>query len=186
MKCTIGDAKAFTKTIRQCMRAINKHSNRPILRGIEMVVAHDELVITALDGFAMVQRRVRVADCEDGSCIVIPAFVVGILQNMRGNVSLETVQNTLHLECHETGVSSSIPLMEGEYIKHEQLWTDDSDKAAIYVNPKILAQALDGLSGTDACIKLSFDAQNKVRPIALQTKDGQRALALPMRVMEEW
>ena len=103
--------------------AVAQEDTRPILMGINMEVTEDTMILTALDGFRLAQRKGALsAEAAPRSAVISGHYfleVAKILGDSEEDITLFLSET--HLKVRTKSATFVLRLLEGEFIKYRQL-----------------------------------------------------------------
>ena len=188
------ESKELYRTVTACAKSCGEgFLARPVTECVELVCKGNTLTITALDGFTMVQKVIKVNGECDGSCAIKPDTILRALKGNKGEALVEVVNDITGLISGEVlrivadGISMSANVYDGEYIKHGGLWSrHDCEYTTIYVNPKYLARVAETVATERESVPvIALDVpHNPHAPLIVHRHGAEdRGLVLPVRVV---
>lgn len=192
MKFTV-NARDFRDALRGCEKAVSKDQTREVLMYAHLVVTHDFVTLTALDGFQMVQYKLAAKNTEysalQAEALIPPKLALTTLRDLKKEAVVEITDDGWMRVVTDFAVSVALPRVEGTYPDCETLWPNPKrEQYRIAVNATYLAQiALACAGATDSrnhMVYLEVSA-NPVHPIIISSNSERcdaRGLVLPIRV----
>lgn len=171
------DGGLLTKEIATHKKLVGKDNSRPTLMGLNIRTEGSNLILTALDGFRMLQSVISKDVVKDGDDINVTIPVPD--QKYKGSVLIKFFDK--HLEIQSSDGSITIHnYMAEPYFNTESMMPNFCD-FEIMVNPKLLAEVLMGFKDNTA-IMLQFTKSTS--PIEISSPD-RKGLVLPVRISGE-
>jgi len=170
---------ALKRIMKVAGSAVAKDNRRPILTAINCKINDDKLTATALDGFRMHQVTVT---CEVLEGDASEAFNIRPLKEIQAGFLDYTVEVTDKKIAYSTpDMRIEVGLVEGTFIKIEDIYPKTPVVFSIAVDPKLLMATLKAYS-KEQYVRLDF--YGDVNPFTLTTKDHDRGLVLPVRMQD--
>lgn len=162
----IVSAHILKNMIKQTKFSVSTDESKPALTGELIEIKNGNLNIVAIDGFRVAFRKVELSAKENIEAIV-PAKtlneVIKILPDKEDSfVNIYFNENNIMFELDSCIIVSR--LLEGEFLKYEQIFTDD-------YNTKIEINKTDFLNSLERASLISKD--NKKIPVKLQIKKAE-------------
>ena len=186
MKCTV-DAQDLRATLTGCNKAASKDDVRPILQRTRIVVTDDEVVLTALDGFRMVEYTLPATDAEPGVVQVYAGVLLPLLKGRGLLVTLAVEAGRISLHSDDAPDVTLVLPDQVTHINTAHIWPKPGREAArIRVNPRLLVQTAQALGNAYIDMDVPLDP---LEPILLTSRGGAdvmgvRAIVMPLRVVE--
>jgi len=190
MKFTV-NARDFRDALRGCEKAVSKDQTREVLMYAHLVVTHDLVTLTALDGFQMIQYKLAARETEYGSlkaeALIPPKLVLSAIHSTKNDATVEIDAGQLRVKTDLT-IEIALPHLEGEYPNYDKIWPDPKrEQYKIAVNPKYLIQIAQACAAAaadtiDNLVWLEVPA-NPVHPIVISAKSdlcAARGLICPV------
>lgn len=134
--------------IRQTIFSIAQDESKPILTGELIEIDEDELHIVSVDGYRISYRKQKLLKTGEKVAAVVPGKTLNEISKILSN----TGENIVSLFFTDKHVLFNIDdniivsrLIEGEYIKYAQSFTEDF-KTKIHINRLLFVQALERVS----------------------------------------
>lgn len=186
MKFSTSDPKKILAAIKAAKTACAKNGFRPILEHVELSVQDITLTITALNGFYLVQKTCAVMDAENGTCVVHPDYLIRILSGESEFANFTVNGDFLEVE---TGMGrSAIKLVEGEFIRHKEIFPKEPREYKISFNPGYMIRVLRALEKKDGrAVTMHLDPESNAESIFITMAldaDADKALLLPVRIFK--
>ncbi len=120
-------SSVFKNMIRQTIFSVSLEDTKPALTGELIEIRNDTFNIVAIDGFRISFRKTRVEEVLAPSSVIVPAKALNevskILQDGDDAIEIYFTDKHILFNLRECIVVSRI--LEGEYIKYSQIFTDD-------------------------------------------------------------
>lgn len=180
MKFAITDVKELLAELKKVKHARMKDESRPNMAMTELRLDGDNLSITALDGFVLVQRRVTVEGMVDGKCIIHPEVLESAIAQAEGFAEFEIKEAYLHCDT-DTGLYI-IRRYEGEFINYDLLVPGKDGRFMVCVNPDYMIKALKNVRDKGiGNVRMYFDTEDNTKAILITAEEGT-GIVLPIRV----
>ncbi len=156
--------------IRQTIFSIAQNEAKPILTGEFLEINNQNLHLVSVDGFRISFRKVPMLLCGTDFSEVIPGKTMAEIYKILSQEGEEEVSIYFTDKHALFDIGGSIVvsrLLEGEYIKYGQSFTDDF-KTKIQINSSLLVQALERASLVSREVKKT--------PVHLDIKEGELIL----------
>lgn len=160
------NAVIFKNMIKQTKFSVSTDESKPVLTGELMEIKDGFLNIVAIDGFRVSFRKVSL-NAKDNTEVVVPAKtlneIIKIIPDKEDcNINLYFNENNIMFELDSCIIVSR--LLEGEFIKYEQIFTED-------YNTKIEINKTEFLNSLERASLISKD--NKKTPVKLEIKNNE-------------
>lgn len=162
------NASALKNMIRQTIFSVALEDTKPILTGELIEFKDDVLNVVAIDGFRVSFRKTIIENIPESKSVVIPAKTLNEISRILPDkndykVTMYFTENHALFELENCIVISR--LLEGEYLKYEQMFTDDY-KTIIEINRQEFLRSIErailiSKESKKTPVKLSIE-ENKV------------------------
>lgn len=160
------NAVKFKNMIRQTIFSVAVEENRPILTGELIEIKNGFMNLVAIDGFRVSFRTIEMPDFNDDIEVVIPAKALNevskILSDKEENI-IDIYFTDKHILFEMDSCIIVSRILDGEYIKYEQLFTDDH-KTLVKINRDLFIKSLERAT--------LVSKESKKTPVSLNIKDN--------------
>lgn len=170
-------ADLLRDVIEQTRIAVSKQESRPILTGIHVKLADDQLIAVATDSHRLAQRKVSVPTNGQNYDVVIPGNsmteLARMIADVKDDVQLQIAENQVLFQFGNALFYSR--LLEGMYPETSRLIPDSAD-TRIEVEAGSFLAAIDRASllshqGHNNVVKLTLDPDQQVAKISGDSAD---------------
>lgn len=170
-------ADLLRDVIEQTRIAVSKQESRPILTGIHVKLADDQLIAVATDSHRLAQRKVSVPTNGQSYDVVIPGNsmteLARMIADVKDDVQLQIAENQVLFQFGNALFYSR--LLEGMYPETSRLIPDSAD-TKIEVEAGSFLAAIDRASllshqGHNNVVKLTLDPDQQVAKISGDSAD---------------
>lgn len=134
--------------IRQTIFSIAQDESKPILTGELIEIKNGKINIVSVDGYRISYKTTLIESGKNQISVVVPGKTLNEISKILSMEPEETVSIFItdkHILFHLGGSTIVSRLLEGEYIKYEQSFTEDY-KTKIFVNCSALISSLERAS----------------------------------------
>jgi len=186
MKATVSESALFA-AVNGCKEACaNKSTVREDLKCVELRVQAEELIVTALDGHIILERRVDATDCEEGACLVDPATLTGMLN--KDGVFVNIFLAGRELQCETASGKFTVKTNRVERLPFKpEWWNNDRHTHKVAFNLDYVVQIMKGLKqGKNNTVVFSFNPDKNTDMVFIEGGgDGNsRAILNPLRIIK--
>jgi DNA polymerase-3 subunit beta len=165
-KQVVLDAAVLKQLIAQTVIAVSNQESRPILTGIHLVLANQELLAVATDSHRLSQRKIQLdIDADIHYDVIIPGKSLVELSRTLGddveNVEMRIAENQVLFVAGTTSFYSR--LLEGNYPETSRLIPTSSSTQVEFNAPQLL-------SAIERASLLSHESRNNVVRLTLDTE----------------
>lgn len=167
----------FSNMIKMTNFAVSRDETRAILTGSLLEIKGNEMKMVSIDGYNIAIKKVKINDAEDLQ-VIIPGRTLAEIQKMIAyNVDddIELVISDNFVSFHFDNVTIISKVLEGEYIKYEQVIASDFS-IDVEVDNKEFYQAIDRaalMANQSKTYIVIFDFQKDRVTITSQSEMGQ-------------